>query len=371
MPATWGTNQWGTTRWADTSFGHRLKASGVIVITATGVQLRHSHLLDLRMTMRITAQNVGLGPIPIHPLAAHGAITIVVAETTLRLAHPLTATGDVVITADEAFLVMGHPLAAAGDVILLGNDAFLSIRHPLSATGTLAILAEATDLDLSHPLSAHGAIIIGAEGAYERFIPTPTPVEFTGVDPHGVIHGAVNLIDNPTLDVTALDWSAHGDATLARVTDHGWHGPSAAEVVISSGGTDNGMALTTRGSLGITPYPGSVLWGQVRLAADAETLTYWTRAIYSDGAVQDAPEETVIVTASGLDDDSWLWALPPPLVLNPAKVLARAEIVVNIADAATGTFWADGAMIEYDPFMYGPSLWIIGSTEAAVFAEYA
>lgn len=373
MPALFGTSQWGVVRWADTSAGHRLGAHGSIYITAYGIQLRHSHLLDVHGRIRIKAQNVGLGPIPIHSLSAHGTIHILGSENALRLAHRLSASGQIEIAAEEAALRLAHSLAAGGVIQIESEDAFLSIRHVLAAHGRILLVAEATDLDLSHPLSAHGRISISAEGAYERFIPTPTPIDFTGIDPHTVIHGTVNLIQNPTVEQNIVGWVAFGTAAIIRATDRGWHGNTNARTTVNVGGEGNGFDALTYQNLNIKPYPGSVLWGQIRLAGQDVALTTRVRAVYSDGTIVNGPYEDHVANKTGREDgfpdDGWDWVICDPLTLDHTKTLVSASIRVIYNTGETGLVWADGAMIEYDRWMYGPSLWIIGSTEAAVFAE--
>lgn len=372
MPTLFGTSRWGRSRWGDTSSGHRLGAHGSIYISAYGIQLRHSHLLDVSGRIAIKAQVLGIGPAQIHPLSANGVILIVSQEPTLQLAHTLEALGRIEIKADEAPLRLFHKLSAEAEIDILGNSAFLSIRHKLAASGQIVIFAEATDLDLSHPLSATGRISIIAEGAYERFIPTPTPTDFTGIDPHTVIHGTVNLISNPTVEQNTANWIPLGSAIVDYGTDRGWHGSTNARTTVSVGGTGNGFEVRTI-PMSIAPYPGSVLWGQIRLAGQNVDLTTRLRAVYSDGTVVDGNPESHTANKSGyemgLPDDGWDWIICDPLTLDHTKTLVSASVRVIYNTGEIGLVWADGAMIEYDRWMYGPSLWIIGSTEAAVFAE--
>lgn len=361
----WGTSKWGDTRWSEAVTGHLLTTSGAISITATGVYLRHSHILTVQGIVDIRALNLGVGPAPIHPVSATGLIDISVAPSFLALQHQLDVTGIIDIVLPDAPLRLYHSLAVTGLVGIVTPDVFLSIRHVLATMGLIDLQAFATDLDLSHPLTATGLISLVTHAAYETILPTPVPVEFTGIDPHSIIHGTVNLIGNPTLEQNAVGWNPEVIATVTRDTTRAWHGPASAKVV-KDNGAGRGLAVRSYQALGIVPYPGSVLWGQIRLSGASVGIEHFVRARYTDGSTVETPHEAKTILASGVGSD-WQFEVSPPLVLDPLKVLDWAEIVVVGGGAAT--FYADGAMLEYDPYMYGPSLWIIGSTEAAVFAE--
>lgn len=362
----WGTSRWGDARWAEAVTGHLLTTAGSISFTATGVYLRHSHILTVQGTIDVTLLNLGMGPTPIHPLSATGLIDITVPGSFLAIQHILETTGVIDFLLPDAPLRLYHSLAVTGLVDVFLPGVFLSIRHALATTGLIDLAAIATDLDLSHPLTATGRFDFTTFAAYEVILPTPMPVEFTGIDPHSIIHGTVNLIPNPTLDQNDVDWTSVSGATLTRMTTIGWHGLTSERVVTI--GAASGLAVRSYQALGIHPYPGSVLWAQIRLAGVGADVEHFVRAHYTDGSVVEGPHEvkTINVPASSA---AWQWEVSPPLVLNPAKVLQSADIVVLATEATT--FYADGAMLEYDQSMYGPSLWIIGSTEAAVFAEVA
>lgn len=345
----WADPRWSEERWSESNQGqtHALSARGGFVLQAVASRLGAQHLLSARGGFRVDAYGIGRGaPWAIHPLTARtmpGRVGVNAAATYLRFQHKLSAKPRIGLFATAGPLRYAHRLAAEGRFALTVAGR-LAWRHRLAARGAVGLFAAATDLDLSHPLSAKGRIGLFAWGTYTVVIPNPNRIIEIGTVP-----GTVNLLRNPSAEVSLVGWLPVGGAALSVSTTRAWVG--GASVLLVGGAAGDGATVQTEPWQPPALRSGDVLWGSMAAyAPTGATLSIAARA-HQGGSVLVGAAQTWAVPAG-----AWVVVASYPVEPNPALQLDAASLLVTVASA--GQVWLDGAQIELDRWSIGPTAYV-------------
>lgn len=252
--------------------------------------------------------NVGL------PVAgdANGGSEAVVGGLTIPAPLAGMAAGGAVVVADALSSPWGVVVAAAGQSSLAGNLRAEQRVSGAAVGGSDAAAGFAADL---------------------RWPMAPR----SGDEP-----GTLNLVRNPSLERFGLtDWASEGDGALADGDDpEAWDGGRVAGFGVPVGGAGTLVVASQRGlNLG-----GDALWiGSLSVAGDGGDIVLTLRLVYADGTSEDGEGRTA-TTGVG-----WGRYATDAVRQNPAKVLERIDLRVDVAGGALGRdLLIDAAQIEMD-----------------------
>jgi hypothetical protein len=257
------------------------------------------------------------------------AVVDVLALGRVRLKHTLAGVATVPILA-ESFIWLPTPLR--GDVVVeTASDGRVALKHRLGGAGVLEIVAESYFV-LELPI-----------------IPTALP---------GQMPGTVNWHINPGAEDGLEGWNAYGTGTtIAEEFITVWEGGQAAKVVTPGSVAGEGVLIESASGTQLTGAA-RLVWGSLYAAGSGTVLESWVRAIYTDGSTENGDHEIAPALTAA---PNWQRLVPPPLPLNPAKVLNRAEMVVGTTTASAATFYVDGAQFEEEHGGGGPTPWTSGA----------
>jgi hypothetical protein len=250
-------------------------------------------------------------------------------EPGLRITRELAAAAD----AWSAAALRG---LAGADGVTWGAE--LAATGAGSSAGTLGLT-----LDLALAMDAAG------RGAIATAFRYPLPVVQQPVG--GEQPGAVNLVENPSLeyvDAGLLGWS--GD-DLARVTDEAWSGVASAAAEGDETAPVTVMVASVAG-LQIAEAGGWV--GSVWLRSDVDAAVTARLAAVDGSVAIEGPDADVTLVAEG----SWQ-RIGCGVLLAEGETADRFELRLEAALEEAGTVWLDGAQIEADTG-YGTTAYLDG-----------
>lgn len=370
----WGGGTWGEAGWgeSDDPLAHSLRTVfGSNSQAVARLVVRRIHHLSTEFSSSSRALSLGLSPGAIHRLNTTFAASTAVAPAPLTLRHSLHTMFAADVLTGQAPLTMGHRLVTT---FVGSSDAigYLSPPHRLSTTFEARSVANAIRLTLSHKLQTTFMSDAPAHAEVIATVPIMEPPEVSDpLNPDSILHGVVNLIRNPSAEVSLEGWEAYGGATITDDPTHAWDGSHAALVTMPTLIENQGVSIRTAMALRIMPWGGSVLWGQVYLATEDApvVVAVWMRAHYTDGTTVDDPEVTgATITATGADAEDWQLIVTPPFDLDDTKRLNYAALMVQMVFAASApvTLLVDGVSIELDEMMWGPSGVVIATVVPVV-----
>ena len=155
----------------------------------------------------------------------------------------------------------------------------------------------------------------------------------------GEVPGAVNLVENPSLEADTRGWSTSAGATLDRVSDDPWSGDWHAAVTIAAGAGLPEVRARSAEHLALDRIGAWV--GSIAIQGDAAEARLLVRFTYQDGT--EADREWAIV----VPPVSWERVASEALPHDDARVLSRIDLVVAVPQTgAEQTLELDGAQIE-------------------------
>lgn len=359
----WGAGTWGEIGWADSdeAFAHSLRTVVGINSQATARRLGATHVLTTLIEVDSDAVSIGYGPRAIHPLSTSVAIETEAESGPLTFAHFLATDIEIDGQVAPALLTFGHTLAT--DItIASASGGYLTLRHHLATLIAIDTPAGASHLTLSHPLATIVEILTAADAAEILTIPIILPPDLLDPErPDSLVPGILNLVRNPSAELSIEGWTPFGDASLETDDDHAWHGDHAVRVTVPTADLGQGVAIRTAMALRLLPWGGSVLWGRAHVATpdDSVALAAWLRVHYTDGTtVDDVTGTGVAVTGTGETVEDWQLITTPPFFLAAGKRISYAQLMVEAIFSATVpmSFLIDGVQIELDEWMLGPGV---------------
>jgi hypothetical protein len=240
-------------------------------------------------------------------------------------------------------MLIGSPFVPVidgiGDVVIfLDAPVRDAVDVAFAVSGTGAVTVPALRLGLPG-LSVGGVGAVAAD-----FIPALPAIREPAWNE---LRGTVNLVRNPSLENSAVgmtDWGGAG-VTVARTTDHAWHGLAAAEAVFASGTADRRLSVRSQAGLGFTGGVPLAVVGAISLLGTLDKIELRLEVTYSDATSAIIAGDLFDLAATGED---WVRVSTPVLETNPAKSVSLFTLYVwrPAVLSAPVTIWADGAQIE-------------------------
>lgn len=357
----WGRSEWSGSEFAFSEEGgtsHSLRTRVGINSRVWATKLSTTHYLHTDVRIESAVYNVGYGPAPIHLLRTSLTLQSTTTPARLKFSHPLTTNVSLVSSADPARLRFSHPLRTN---VHFDSGAFsrLGIPHFLETRVSIASEVWAEALRIGHQMRTSALIASRVWAVEITELHLPTIVELLApLDPTQYTVGILNMLPNPATLASLEGWVAYGDATVSTDPDHAWFGSHSAQLTVPSIGGDGLMIQAAQG-MQLVPYGGSILWSGARLATSTPgvVVRVWTRARYTDGTEVDGDPAEVELTLTGLTVEDWELVQAPFLLLNAAKRLSTAWVLVEPVEPAgtTAVIYVGAAQMEYDLMMYGPA----------------
>lgn len=242
--------------------------------------------------------------------------------------------------AAEGAIEVSHELAgvAVGSAAAVGG---ISSQRDLSGVAVGASSAAAA-LEVSHEPAGVAAGSSSAAASVAVVLPALRPPRAWEAP------GTVNLVRNPSAEVSLDDWAEIGGATIDRDGTRAFDGVASVRVDLPGIGPDEGVAVGTVRGLAYVGVD-RVAWGSLSLSGAVSGLVAWVRGHYADGSSSDGDRSEPFALEHDGRPGNWRRVVPPAYFADADKTLVWAEVRVAraIPDGPAG-FWADAAQIEED-----------------------